>query len=378
MLDDFKTRQPEMIELLKGLIEHESFTPDKAHVDKLADHVTTIVEATNPSSITRLPQEEVGDMLLVKWNEDAPGKPIMVLMHMDTVHPVGSLENMPIHTDDEGRLYGPGSVDMKGGLTVALSAITGLQARGEFPNRPIWYFFTSDEEEGSENSIPYIEEYAPQCGLALVMEFPTDEGALKTGRKGIASYTVETIGKPSHAGNHPERGINAVLEMAEQIIRINELQDLRNGISVAVNTIHGGTASNVIAAKATASIDVRTLSQFDMDNIHEELMSLRPRIPGAQVNVTLGHMRPPMERTDAIIATYQQAKTIAANIGLTIYEDTVGGGSDGNITAALGVPTLDGLGPRGGGPHTQGEYVLVDSLPERAAHIAAILRDWEF
>jgi glutamate carboxypeptidase len=378
MLDDFKARQPLMVEMLTGLIEQESFTPEKENVDALADHITTLVEPTAPSSITRLPQTEVGDMLLAKWNEDAPGVPIMVLMHMDTVHPAGSLANMPVRTDDEGRLFGPGSVDMKGGIAVALSALTGLQALGQFPERPIWYLFTSDEERGSKHALPYIEAYAPGCGLVLVMEFPTDEGALKTGRKGVATYTIETVGRPSHAGNHPERGINAVLEMAEQIVRINGLQDLRNGISVAVNTIEGGTASNVIAAHATASIDVRTLTQFDMDNIHAELMDLRPRIFGSEVNVTLNGMRGPMERDDTMAATFKQAKAIASNLGLTIYEETVGGGSDGNITAGLGVPTLDGLGPRGGGAHTHEEHVIVRSLPERAAHMAAMLRDWTF
>lgn len=378
MLDEFRARQPQTLQMLTGLIEHESFTPAKAHVDQLADHITTLIEPTAPSSITRLPQDTVGDILLAKWHEDAPGEPIMVLMHMDTVHPIGSLETMPLRHDDAGRLFGPGAVDMKGGIAVALNAVTGLQALGQFPERPIWYLFTSDEEQGSNYSLPYIQQYAPQCGLALVMEFPTDEGALKTGRKGIATYTIETVGRAAHAGNHPERGINAVLEMAEQIVQINRLQDLRNGISVAVNTIEGGTASNVIAAHARATIDVRTLTQFDLDNIHTELMDLRARIPGAQVTVTLDHMRGPMERNDTMTATFKQAKSIAAGLGMTLYEDTVGGGSDGNITAALGVPTLDGLGPRGGGPHTHDEHVLVHSLPERSAHLAAILRDWVF
>jgi glutamate carboxypeptidase len=292
--------------------------------------------------------------LLARWNEDAPGKPIMVMMHMDTVHPVGSLETMPVRSDDEGRLYGPGVADMKGGIAVAIAALQGLIERDELPNRPIWYLFTSDEETGSLHSQATIEELALQCALVLVMEFPTHEGALKTARKGVATYTVETRGRPSHAGNYPEAGINAILEMAQQIISISKLQNLRAGISVAVNTIEGGTASNVIAPHASATIDVRTITQYDMDSIHEELMDLRPKIPGASVEAHLHHMRGPMERDDQMAATFAQAQAIAKSIGLTIYEDSVGGGSDGNLTAALGIPTLDGLGPRGRGAHTRG------------------------
>lgn len=374
----FKGQKDTLLDLVKHLASFETFTADKAHVDAFADEMTTQFEALNPSSITRIPQEAVGDILLAKWNEDAAGKPILIMVHMDTVHPIGTLADNPLRTDDEGRLYGAGVLDMKGGVAVALSAIRGLIERNELPHRPLWFMATSDEETGSTYSEPFIREYASQCGLVLVMEFPTPEGALKTGRKGIATYELEVTGRASHAGNHPEEGINAVLEMAQQIIEISKLQDLRNGVSVAVNTVQGGTASNVIAPRAFAEIDVRTITQFDLDRIHDELMDLRPKIPGAQVNIHLHHRRGPMERSDMGRKAFEQCKQIGKALKIYVDEDFVGGGSDANITASLGIPTVDGLGPRGLGAHTHNEHIIIRSLPQRTAHLAAMLRDWQF
>ncbi len=376
LVDYFRTKQDDIVDLLVRLVEHETPTHDKASVDILADFIVAQLEGMNPSSITRYPVPEVGDVVLGKWNEDAAGKPILALMHMDTVWDVGTLARRPIRQDDDGRLYGPGALDMKGGLAVMMSAVAGLQARDEMPARPLWLMFTSDEETGSIYAEPYIREAAQQAELVLVMEPPTAEGALKTGRKGVANYTLEVTGRAAHAGNHPEDGVNAILELARQALDISKLQNLREGISVAVNTVHGGTATNVIAAYARATIDVRTFSQMDMDRVHEELLDRMPQIPGAEVTVTLNHMRGPMERTDQIAEAFSKARHIAKSIGLTVYEDTVGGGSDANITASMGVPTLDGLGPRGVGLHAEHEHVLVHSLPERAAHLAAIMRDW--
>ncbi|MEL6148440.1 MAG: M20/M25/M40 family metallo-hydrolase [Chloroflexota bacterium] len=302
-----------------------------------------------------------------------------IVTSVGTVWDVGTLEKRPVTIDDEGRLFAPGAVDMKGGLAVAISAVKGLLELNEMPtSHPVWLMFTSDEEVGSNASMPHIEAMAKEAGLILVMEPPAPGGALKTGRKGVATYDIEVIGRASHAGNHPEEGVNAVLELAQQTVAISKLQDLRNGISVAVNTVKGGTATNVIPASAQATVDVRTFKQYDMDYIHEELMGLLPKIPGSQVNVTLHHMRGPMERNDQMIATFEQARAIGKAIDLTITEDTVGGGSDANITASMGVPTLDGLGARGEGLHAEHEHVIIRSLPERAAHLAAILRDWQF
>ncbi|MEL6268522.1 MAG: M20 family metallopeptidase [Chloroflexota bacterium] len=379
MLDFFKAKQDEMVALLTTLIEYETPSHSKPHLDALADYITALLEDMSTDEITRIPLDDAGDIVIGKWNPDAPQKPVVVLMHMDTVWDVGTLEKRPVTIDDEGRLFAPGAVDMKGGLAVAISAVKGLLELNEMPtSHPVWLMFTSDEEVGSNASMPHIEAMAKEAGLILVMEPPAPGGALKTGRKGVATYDIEVIGRASHAGNHPEEGVNAVLELAQQTVAISKLQDLRNGISVAVNTVKGGTATNVIPASAQATVDVRTFKQYDMDYIHEELMGLLPKIPGSQVNVTLHHMRGPMERNDQMIATFEQARAIGKAIDLTITEDTVGGGSDANITASMGVPTLDGLGARGEGLHAEHEHVIIRSLPERAAHLAAILRDWQF
>jgi glutamate carboxypeptidase len=378
LVEYFSAKQDDMVRLLTQLVKHETPSHNKAQVDALADTIVEWMETTNPTSITRTPMLDVGDMLIGRWNEDAPQKPVVVLMHMDTVWEMGTLARRPVRIDDEGRLYGPGAIDMKGGLAIAMTALEGLMDLDQMPNHPIWLAFTSDEEIGSAASEPHISQLAEQAGLVMVMEPPTSDGAIKTGRKGVATYSITVEGRASHAGNHPEEGINAVLEMAQQIIAISKLQDLRNGISVAVNTIQGGTATNVIPAQATATIDVRTFTQFDMDRVHEELMDLFPKIPGAKVTAELHHMRGPMERDDQMESTFKQCQQIAKSIGLTVYEDTVGGGSDGNITASLGAPTLDGLGPRGAGLHAEHEHVIIRSLPQRAAHVAAMMRDWQF
>lgn len=378
LLEYFKTKQSEIEALLKHLVEHETFSTDKAAIDTLADTLVDAFTDMQADSVTRIPMDRTGDIVIGKWREDADGTPIMLLVHMDTVWPAGTLAKRPVMTDDEGRMFGPGILDMKGGIAVAMSAIKGLVERDELPDRPIWLMCTGDEEIGSVASEAHIRNYARQVGLVMVMEPPAPDGALKTGRKGVAKYSMTITGRAAHAGNHPEQGINAILEMAQQTVAINRLQDLRNGISVAVTTIQGGTASNVIPASVTAEIDVRTFTQHDMDRIHDELTELLPKIPGAKIDVRLHHLRGPMERSQEIIAVFEQARAIGASLGLTIHDEIVGGASDANITASLGIPTLDGLGPRGEGLHADHEHVILDSLPERAAHLAAILRDWQF
>ena len=372
----YRNLQDEMVTLLKQMVEHESPTHDKVAVDRMADFVTETLEPLSPSSITRVPMESVGDLVVAKWNEDAPGKPMLVLMHMDTVWDVGRLQEQPIRTDDEGRLYGPGAVDMKGGLVVAITAVRGLVQRGELPNRPVWLMFTSDEETGSAAAEPFITEAAQEAEVVFVMEPPAPDGSLKTGRKGVASYELRVHGRAAHAGNHPEEGVNAILELSQQTVAISKLQDLGNGVSVAVNTVSGGTTTNVIPAEATATIDVRAFREYDMDYVHEELMELMPKIPGSQVECILHHRRGPMERSAEIGASFERAKEIGRELGLRVTEEIVGGASDANITASLGIPTIDGLGPRGAGLHADHEHVIIRSLPERAAHLAAMLRDW--
>jgi len=314
----------------------------------------------------------VGDFLLAKWNEDADGKPILFLVHIDTVHPIGTLAEFPVRQED-GKYYGPGAFDMKAGFVIATEAIRGLQALDKFPNRPIHFLITTEEEIGSPMSEPLIRELAEGCELVLVLEPATPEGEIKTSRKGGGKYTLKIEGRASHAGVAPQLGINAIMEFAQQALEINQLNDLKNGTSVSITMINGGTAGNVIPAHVEANIDTRFLSMEAMNKVHDSLTNLYPKIPGAKVECIKGHSRPPMVRVEGL---FDQVDKIAKEYGVTIYEGMSGGGSDGNFTAAMGIPTLDGLGAHGDGAHTLEEHVIISSLHRQATLMAGILMDW--
>ena len=378
MFTYFKSQQQAMTDLLTALVSYETFTPSKPDVDHLGNYMEQQFNDLGASSVTRIPQANVGDFLLAKWNEDAPGKPILFLIHIDTVWPVGTLAERPTRIDENGVLFGPGAVDMKGGITIVLSAIRGLREMNQMPNRPIWVLMTSDEEVGSIYSEDIIKQTAAQCGLVLVMEPATITEAMKTSRKGVANFTVDIEGRASHAGNAPEKGINSIVELAHQTIILNVMNDLKNGTSVSVTMASGGSANNVIPAKAQIKIDVRTLSAVAHAQITEKIMALEPVVPGAKLTITPGHVRGPMERNLKMQQDFAQVRRIADSLGLTVSEDSSGGGSDGNFTAMMGISTLDGLGPQGDGLHAIHEQVVLDSLPRRSTLIAAMLKDWQF
>lgn len=377
LLAYFESQKQVMVNLLTDLINYETPTRDKALVDLLGTFMEGKFSGMG-ASVTRIEQQEVGDFLLAKWNEDAPGLPIMFLIHIDTVWPVGTLAERPVTIDDEGRLFGPGAVDMKGGITIVLTTLRGLVERGELPRRPIWVLMTTDEEVGSIHSIPVIEQVAKECGLVLVMEPGTRDGAIKTWRKGMAAYQVHIEGRAAHAGNAPEQGINAIIELAQQALKINALNDLRNGTSVSVTVASGGTTMNVIPAQAELTIDTRFMTMREMERTRDAIMNLQPHLPGAQVRVETLHMRGPMEHNDQMKAAFAQCKAIGERYGVTVREEGSGGGSDGNITASMGITTLDGLGPQGDGLHAIHEQVIINSLPQRAALMAGILKEWQF
>ncbi|MDX2137410.1 MAG: M20 family metallopeptidase [Chloroflexota bacterium] len=378
LLQYFQSQKQQMVDLLTTLVQYETPTTDKAHVDAMGAFMEQQFRELGASSVTRYPQEKVGDLLLAKWNETAEGKPILFLIHIDTVWPLGTLAERPVRIDDEGRLFGPGAIDMKGGITLVLSALRGLKERGEMPNRPIWVLMTSDEEVGSVHSKATLQETAAQCGLVLVMEPATIDEALKTMRKGVSTYRVEITGLPSHAGNQPEKGINSIIEMAQQALKLNALNDLKNGTSVSVTMVNGGTATNVIPEHTTFFVDVRTITVRAWEAINEQITGLTPFVPGAKLKVTQTNGHTPMERNDLMRKTYAQCKAIGEQYGLSIYEDSSGGGSDGNTVAAMGVPVLDGLGPQGDGLHALHEHVVLNSLPRRATLLAAMLKEWQF
>jgi glutamate carboxypeptidase len=372
----YHERLNDIIALTTTLANFESPTHDKAHVDLLASCVEQTVKDLG-ADVKRLPRTDVGDIVLAKWNADAPGKPLLFMMHMDTVWPVGTLKDRPVHVEGD-QLIGPGVWDMKVSIAMVLTAIKGLRDRGEFPNRPVWCLFTTDEETGSVHSQDIIAESAQQAGLCLIMEFGSpNNGGVRTWRKGVAHYTVHTKGLSSHAGNAPEKGINAVVELAHQTLKITELQHMDKGTSVSVTVVHGGTTFNVIPAAAKADVDVRFLTKLESERIDHALHHLKPVLNGAEVHSTLnGQIRPPMERDDKMLKNYDQLKGLGAKLNFDVLEDGSGGGSDGNFTAAMGISTLDGLGAAGAGAHAAHEHALLSSIPVRVALLDRIVAEW--
>ena len=375
LLAYFQERTAQMVEQVKLLASYESPTHSKTHVDALGALIVEQCKALG-AQVETYPREEVGDVHIARWNADAPGKPILILTHIDTVWPVGTLENMPIREED-GILYGPGVLDMKGGVVIALEAIRGLVERGELPARPIWLFLNSDEETGSAHSRKLIHETARQAGLVLVMEPAAEGEAIKTWRKGFARYHVYTKGRASHAGQAPEQGINAVIEAAHQAIFLHGLNDLPNGTSVSVTVIKGGIAINVIPPEASLQVDVRFLKMSEAERVDRVIKNLQPVLPGASVEVVGDIDRGPMERDEQMLRAFRQVQEIGASLGLELSEAGSGGGSDGNFTAAMGIPTLDGLGADGVGLHAAHEQVNIRSLPRRAALLAKLFQDWD-
>ncbi|MFN3929797.1 MAG: M20 family metallopeptidase, partial [Thermoflexus sp.] len=364
----------ELVALLRELTVRESPTTEKVAVDHLGEFVAERLRDLG-ARVERIPQEMVGDHWIATWGDPEASTQILTLCHLDTVWPLGTLTRMPIR-EENGLLYGPGVFDMKGGIAILLGAIQGLLTLGVRPPHRIRMLFTSDEETGSETSRPLIEEEARRSHLVLCLEPALPDGSLKTFRKGVGDFTVIAYGRSAHAGADPQRGINAIEELAYQILRLRGLADTRRGTTVTVGVIRGGTRPNVVPEYAEMVVDVRVATRAEMDRIEKAFRSLRPVLDGARLEVRGGFNRPPMERNAMMVATFERARAIAAELGLALTEGGTGGGSDANFTAALGIPTLDGLGAIGNGAHALEEHVRIDSLPQRAALVAALLTRW--
>ena len=368
-----RPRISEMLAELRDLVECESSSLEK----EPADRCCTLLAAkfrSRGARVERLPQKHRGDHLRVTWQ---PGRgrmagQLMVLGHYDTVYATGTLGKMPFRVRS-GKAYGPGAFDMKGGLVQALFALEALQSLRSAQNKRIVFIWNSDEEIGSDSSRKLIENEARRSDAVFVLE-PSlgPRGLLKTARKGVGEAELIVHGRASHAGLASNEGINAVHEIARQISRIESWNDLHRGISVNADIIEGGTRTNVIAERARAVIDLRALRLSDMRSVEKRLHSLRPFHRGARLEVRGGFNRAPLERkvTGALFA---RAKSLAAQMGLTLGEATAGGGSDGNLTGALGVPTLDGLGAVGEGAHSSREHLVIRAMPQRASLLAALL-----
>jgi glutamate carboxypeptidase len=369
----FEERKGEMVQTIRQLVEIESPTENKAAVDRLGALLAGRFEGLGGHAKFHRVQN-FGDHLRVDFAGARGGKPVMLLGHMDTVYPMGTLATMPCRVTGE-RLWGPGSFDMKSGIAFMLHAIEGLRIwhQGKLP-RPVTVWLVSDEEVGSDTSRRITENLAKRSAAVLVLE-PAQgpKGALKTARKGIGEYILKVRGKAAHSGLDFEKGESAILELARQIIVISKLIDLKRGLTLNVGTVQGGTRVNVIPAEASAVVDVRVARKQDAAGIDRKLRSLKPFNRKCKIEITGGMNRPPMERTPTVAALYKKAAEIASQLGWKLEEAAVGGGSDGNFTSALGIPTLDGLGGVGEGAHATHESILISELPRRTALLAALI-----
>jgi glutamate carboxypeptidase len=367
----FRAFQEMMLESLRQMVEMESPTTDKARVDRLGEWVSRQFEELGGTA-ERIPQTAVGDHWLITWGSGDGGS--LLLHHLDTVHAVGTIGQTPWRIE-AGRAYGPGALDMKGGIAVTIGAMQGLQAAGAAGSRPIRCLLTSDEETGSRTSRPIIEDLARRHQWVLCLEPALPDGSLKTRRKGTGVFVLEAAGRAAHAGNNPEAGVNAILEMAYQIPKVHALAAPERGTTVGVGVIEGGTRTNVVPEHCRVRIDVRVVEPEEQRRIEDGFGALRPVLPGAHLVTRGGWNRPPMTRSPAIAAAFERAGRIGAALGLDLSEGGAGGGSDANFVAALGAAVLDGLGPRGDGAHSSQEYIETDSLAERATLLAALLTE---
>jgi len=369
----FRKQQRRIVDTIQQFVEIESPSDVKAAVDRLGTVIRSrFGELGGKVRVHRV--EPAGNHIQVSFPGRREHKPVLLLGHMDTVYPIGTISKMPFRVS-KGRILGPGVADMKAGIALAFHAIEALLHwnGGQFP-RPLSLLLVSDEEVGSASSRSLTETLAPGAGAVLVLE-PAQgpQGAVKTARKGVGGYTLRVEGRAAHAGLDFEKGQNAILEMSRQICALSGFGDPARGVTINVGRVTGGTRPNVVPAEATASIDVRVRSRQDAAELHRKITSLEPANAQCKVMVTGSINRPPLERTGGVIMLYEKARSIAKALGWDLEEAAVGGGSDGNFTAALGVPTLDGLGAVGGGAHSPEEFAVVSELPRRAALLAGLI-----
>jgi len=368
-------REQQFVDLLREVVELESPSLDKATTDKLVTWIAGKLQDLG-CTVERIAQEQYGDHLIARyWPEHlgpAPEGQLLALCHLDTVWPAGEIVWRPFRVED-GKAYGPGAMDMKGGVVQALMALQAINDLGLRPARPLVLLFNTDEEIGSRTSRPLIEQEALRSKATFVLE-PAEGISIKTFRKGVGMFRVCVQGRAAHAGADHKRGVNAIEELAHQILRIQALTDYSSGTTLNVGVVSGGSRTNVVPASAEASVDCRVSTMAEAERITETMKALQPVNPAAKLTVDGGLNRPPMERTEAIVAMYEKARGLAAELGFELPETGTGGGSDGNFTAALGVPTLDGLGAIGHGGHAIDEYLVIRYMPERAA---LLVRLWE-
>lgn len=352
--------------------EVETPSRDAAAVNRLMDIVES--EAREAGLVaTREPGSEgFGDILKLESRPDDNGPRLLIVTHIDTVHPIGTLDDLPVRRDGD-KLFGPGVYDMKGGAYLAFEAYRALARINEAPNLPLTFLVMPDEEAGSPIGRHTIEAEAKRACAALVVEPAREGGKIVTARNGAARYYLSAVGKPAHSGSRHQDGASAIREIAAKTVGLEAMTNYGKGTTVNVGVIEAGTAVNVIPARAEAEIDIRMPDLETAEAIEARMSSLEAEIPGVTLTVSGGLNRPPMERTSDVSALFELAQSHADDIGFEL--ETVprtGGGSDGNFTAALGVPTLDGLGVDGAGAHTLEEHLLVSSIRPRTALLARL------
>jgi glutamate carboxypeptidase len=369
----FEERQDQIVSTIRQLVEIESPSDNKQAVDRLGTFVAARFEALGGRARFHRTRD-FGDHLQVNF-AGKHADPILLLGHYDTVYPLGTLATMPCRVGD-GRIWGPGVLDMKSGIALMLAAIEALRAGHNALPRPLIVLLVSDEEVGSDSSRSITESLAQKSSAVLVLEPSYGlRGAVKTARKGVGEYTLKVTGKAAHSGLDFEKGESAIVELARQITALTKLIDMKRGLTLNVGLVQGGTRVNVVPAEASAILDVRIARMKDAAGIDRKLRALKPFNRKCKLEINGGINRPPMERAPGVAALYKKAAAIAGQLGWKLEEAAVGGGSDGNFTAGLGIPTLDGLGGVGEGAHAAHESILISELPRRAALLAGLLEN---
>ena len=364
--------------LLKRLVETESPSQVKAAVDRVGAIVAEEAHRLG-AQVDVIPNRDTGNHVLSRFSPSgstlslSPLAPILLLCHMDTVFPLGTLAKFP-YAEADGKIVGPGTLDMKAGIVIALAALEDAQRSGL--RRPVTLVCTSDEETGSLTSREHIERLAKEAALVLVLEGGLVDGALKTWRKGVGEFWVRTKGRAAHSGGDHEKGRNAIEEMAHQVLAIQRLTDYAKQTTLNVGVIQGGTVSNVVPEEAVIQVDVRVMQPGEWERLETEMKALKPVLDGTSIAVSGGLNRPPMRFDETMKATFEKASSIAAQIGMDLKAGGTGGASDANFVAPLGIPVLDGLGAVGEGYHSDREYIFADSLDARIKLVAALLKAW--
>jgi glutamate carboxypeptidase len=376
VLSFFEAHSAEMLDFTRWLVEQESMSREGEATRQIAENLGEKLSLLG-ATVELINDRRFGSTLLARFERfgRAPQenkKQLLLVGHLDTVWPIGTLAARPFRIEDD-RAFGPGIFDMKAGVMLATFAMRAISELGRATQRPVTLMMTCDEETGSVFSRSVIDDAASNAHAALVLEPPIPGGTVKTARKGVGEFELIIHGRPAHAGNDLRAGVSAITELAHQVLAINNLNDFERGTTLNVGVARGGVLSNVVAAEAHAFIDMRFQNFEDGQRITEALLSLRPVIDGARIEVRGGINRPPLVRTEQTGKLFEHARRLASEVGLDLKEGSVGGGSDGNFIAAHGVPVLDGLGVDGAGAHAEHEHIIISDIPRRAALLMRLI-----